>query len=98
MLRRCKLAERIRNWDHLYLTQRVCLDETLLKGYHRKAKPGRRVSVSKILGLVACSKDKEHKSVRTVLTESLGWAVMLPFCCQCVPPDGTARTSECFFI
>lgn len=91
--RQCKLAERIRNWENLDLTELVCLDETVLKGYHRKGKPGRRVAVSKVIGLVGCCKRKEHQSVRIVLTECVGWNIMVPFCCLCVPPDGVTRTS-----
>lgn len=86
------MADRIRDWDRVELSNRVCLDETVVKGFHRKGKPGRRVAVKKVLGLVACSKDVEHRSVRVALTEYLGRSVMIPFCCLCVPPDGASRT------
>lgn len=93
ILRECKLAERVRTWDRFELSKEICIDETVVKGYHRKAKPGRRVAVSKVLGLVACAKHQQDRSVRIALTESLAWSVMLPFCCLCAPPDGVARTS-----
>lgn len=84
---------RVRDWDRLEFPQRVCLDETVVKGYHRKGKPGRRVAVDKVLALVACAKDTDHRSVRVALTQSLSWSVMIPFSCLCVPPDGVERTS-----
>jgi hypothetical protein len=70
------------------------LDETLVKGYHRKGKPGRRLAVRKIVGRVGCSKDTEHHNIRVALTEVCSWSVMLPFCCLCVPPDGVSRKSK----